>query len=239
MSADQVDNSIKKDASTFGDDVKKGWEELKEGASEAHQNLDKENQKIHDTFSGDFDRKANQQGGKLHEAEQKLDKENQKIHDTFSGDFDKKAHQEGEKLKDANQKWTHGVDEKVNEFDNSAKDEFGKVKNGTKRENEKIRDTFDSKPTHGTTGQTAGTTAGQTHNASTAPGTGTPTCQNHGTWDNFKEGAAHANRDLDAANKRFTSAVDESSEHFGKAVNSAWDSLKSGVNGLINGGEKK
>lgn len=224
MSADQVDNSIKKDASTLGDDVKKGWEERKEGASEAHKNLDKENQKIHDTFSGDFDKKASQQGGKLHEAEQKLDQENQKIHDTFSGDFDKKAHEEGEKLQDANKKWTHGVDEKVNEFDKDAKDEFGKVKNGTERENEKIRDTFDSKPEGTTTGSTTGAT-----------GTG----QTHGTWDNFKEGAAHANRDLDAANKRFTDAVDESSEHFGKAVNSAWDSLKSGVNGLINGGEKK
>ncbi|KAG5355836.1 hypothetical protein CJU89_5549 [Yarrowia sp. B02] len=187
MSADHVDNTIKQDASklgheatkgteSFGDDVKKGWEELKEGASEAQKNLNKENEKIHDTFSGDFD---------------------------------KKAHQEGEKLKEANEKWTHGVNDKVEDFDKNAKNEFGKFEKGAHNENEKIKDTVEGKG------------------------------HEHGTWDNFKEGAAHANRDLDAANKRFTSAVDESSEHFGKAVNSAWDSLKSGVNGLINGSEKK
>ncbi|AOW04719.1 hypothetical protein B0I72DRAFT_134835 [Yarrowia lipolytica] len=186
MSADHVDNTIKKDASkagddfkkgseSLGDDVKKGWDELKEGASDAQKNLGKENEKIHDTFSGDFD---------------------------------KKAHQEGEKLKDANEKWTHGVHDKAEDFNKDVKNEFNKVEKNTEHENEKIRDTFDSKG------------------------------QPHGTWDNFKEGASHAQSDLDSANKRFTSAVDESSEHFGKAVNSAWDSLKSGVNGLI-GGEKK
>ncbi|KAG5355473.1 hypothetical protein CJU90_6784 [Yarrowia sp. C11] len=183
MSAEHVDNTIKKDASNageglekgsenLGENVQKGWEELKEGASEAQKNLNKENQKIHDTFSGDFD---------------------------------KKAHQEGEKLKEANEKWTQGVNEKSEEFNKEAKNEFNKVEKAAENEKEKLQK--DGKA-------------------------------QHGTWDNFKQGAAHAQTDLDAANKQFTSAVDHTSEQFGQAVTGAWNSLKNGVNGLV-GGEKK